>query len=623
MSDDHTHMPPERPIAMPEQNLAAAFRDSNAPDFEREADKTMLWRLIAFAPAILLTSGLVAIMINWFSKDGINALEAVLMVLIAFNFFWISLSLFIVTMGLASLGRMPPPRPRQPTRPINVALLVPVYNEAPAYVLGNIRSMHEALKKSGGQHRYTFFILSDTQEPGIARDELVAIMALRRQVPGAEIYYRRRVKNTGRKVGNIADWVTRWGGGWEAMLVLDADSLMTGRAIARLADTLSRDESAGLIQSFPQLIGAQSLFGRMQQFASSVYGSALAEGFAMMSGHEGNYWGHNAIIRTKAFAACAGLPEIRSLLGRPADIMSHDFVEAGLLRRAGWSVRFLPRVKGSYEEAPQTLIDYILRDRRWCQGNMQHLRLLATPGLRGMSRFYMFHGAIGYLLSPIWFALLIFWALIGRGEDANVLTYFNPDNPLMPSWPNMSDGRQVLVILLMYAILLVPKLLGIIAIPVTGGRFADYGGAHRFSVSFLLELVLSVAYAPVLMVQQMIAVFRAFLGLQKGWAPQARDGGRYGLNVLIRSHLLETISGAVLSAGIAAGLVSLWLLPIALSLVLAIPLSAISGYSLKQRAASLLATAEEVREPAITRSASLYRRELQYLLNEASLAPGE
>ncbi len=623
MNDDPALMPPEQPVAMPAQNLAVRFEDSNAPGIKQKARLTMLWRGLSFLPAIALTAGLLTIMYNWFQQGGISGLEAVLIGLIVFNFFWISLSLFIVLMGLISLGRMPAPRPRQPVHPLDVALLVPVYNEAPAYVLGNVRSMHEALVKSGGQHRYCFFILSDTQDQNIARDEYLAVAALRIQIPDARVYYRRRAHNIGRKVGNITDWVTRWGGGFEAMLVLDADSLMTGRAIARLADTLSRDESAGLIQSFPQLIGAHSLFGRMQQFANGVYGSALAEGLALMSGHEGNYWGHNAIIRTRAFAACAGLPEIRSLLGRPATIMSHDFVEAGLLRRAGWSVRFLPRVKGSYEEAPQTLIDYILRDRRWCQGNMQHLRLLATPGLCGMSRFYMFHGAIGYLLSPIWFTLLIFWALIGRGDEANVLTYFSPENPLVPTWPEMSSERHVLVILLMYAILLVPKLLGIIAIPMTGGRFADFGGLHRFAASFLTELVLSVAYAPVLMVQQMIAVFRAALDLQKGWAPQARDGGNYGLKVLLRSHALETISGTILAAGILSGLVSLWLLPIAISLVMAIPLSAISGYSIKNRVANLLATAEETKEPTITKTASLYRQEMQYLLDAGTTAPAE
>lgn len=615
-------MPPEQPLQMPPQDLSARFADGDAPKLQppRLAN---LWRLLAFLPATILTGGLMAIMYDWFSKEGVSALETTLMILIAFNFFWISLSLSIVLMGLLSLVRTPKPQPHRSTRSLDVALLVPVYNEAPSYVLGNIRTMHEALKKSGGQHRYTFFILSDTQDADLARQELLAVRALRQQSPDAQICYRRREQNAGRKVGNITDWVSRWGNGWEAMLVLDADSLMTGRAIARLADALSRDPGAGLIQSFPQLIGAHSLFGRMQQFASGVYGAALAEGFALMSGHEGNYWGHNAIIRTKAFAACAGLPEIRSLTGKSVGIMSHDFIEAGLLRRAGWSVRFLPRVKGSYEEAPQTLIDYILRDRRWCQGNMQHLRLLATPGLRTMSRFYMFHGAIGYLLSPIWFALLVFWALIGRNEEANVITYFNPDNPLMPSWPDMSEGRHVLVVLLMYAILLVPKLLGIVAIPVTGGRFSDFGGPHRFMLSFLAELVLSVAYAPVLMVQQMIAVFRALLGLQKGWAPQARDGGHYSWKVLIRSHALETTSGIALTTGILAGLVSLWLVPIAASLILAIPLSAISGYSLTGRANGLLATIEDVKKPLLTRTAAAYRQEMRYMLDTAALPPGE
>ena len=223
--------------------------------------------------------------------------------------------------------------------------------------------------------------------------------------------------------------------------------------------------------------------------------------------------------------------------------MSHDFVEAGLLRRAGWAVRFLPRIRGSYEETPPTLIDHAMRDRRWCQGNLQHLKLLGSTGFRAVSRFHMFHGAVGYLMSPLWFALLVMWALIGQGKDASVLHYFSPDNPLFPQWPEMSETRHVLIILVMYAMLLAPKVLGVAALPLSGVRYSDFGGGSRkFFTSFLSEVILSILYAPILMVQQMIAVFRTALGIQKGWSPQARDGGSYGLRTLILCHSLETIS---------------------------------------------------------------------------------
>ncbi len=605
-------MPPLAPLDMPEQDLDVCYADPKAPP-ARPEERVTLWRCVVFIPAILATIGFIWFMWDWFGVDGITWVEGTLLGLMSFNVFWLCLTVTTVLLGIGSLTQALK-RPGHP-RPLKVALLMPIYNEVPWYVLGNARSMLEELRARGGPHEYAMFILSDTRDDAIARAEQDSIRSLQATLsPGLRIYYRRRAENTDRKVGNITDWVQNWGADWPAMLVLDADSLMSGRAIGRLTDALAQDPGAGLIQSCPQLIGANTVFSRMQQFANGVYGTALAEGLARWTGQEGNYWGHNAIIRTEAFAASAGLPHLRSLTGRDQLIMSHDFVEAGLLRRAGWGVRVLPRIRGSYEETPPTLIDHIQRDRRWCQGNLQHLRLLSTRGLRTASRFHMFHGAMSYLASPIWFALLVMWALMGQGGEKSVLTYFRPDNPLMPVWPEMTEAKHVLIIALMYSLLLLPKLLGILVVPLTRSRFAEYGGPWRFALSFLSELALSVAYAPILMVQQMIAVFRTVFGLQSGWSPQQRDGGRYGLGTLLICHALETASGVLLVAGMAAGLVSLWLLPIAVSLVLAVPLSALSGVSLKGLVSKWMGTKELWREPPITQAARHYRAELKQAL---------
>ncbi|EEX10151.1 glucans biosynthesis glucosyltransferase H [Ruegeria lacuscaerulensis ITI-1157] len=623
MSPDLHIMPPQAPLPMPAQDFRAEFHDAQV--LAQTNDRSVgLWRTLAFSPAMAATLALLWFLVDWFDAEGINLVEAVLLTLISFNFFWIAFTVSTVLLGMVSLSRQNRPQRAVRPQPLRVALLMPVYNEVPWNVLGNARTMLEDLRARGGQHHYAMFILSDTRDPDIAAQEQASVEALRTTLaPGLELYYRRRAKNTDRKVGNITDWVSRWGGGWDAMLVLDADSLMTGRAIARLTDALARDPGAGLIQSYPQLIGAQSVFARMQQFANGVYGIAFAEGLARWCGQEGNYWGHNAIIRTKAFAACAGLPKLRTVNGREQLIMSHDFVEAGLLRRAGWGVRFLPRIRGSYEETPPTLIDHVLRDRRWCQGNLQHLRLLGSTGFRAISRFHLFHGAVGYLMSPLWFALLLMWALIGQGKEASVLHYFSPDNPMFPQWPEMTETRHVLIILVMYAMLLAPKILGALALPLGGVRYSEFGGTGRFLASFLFEVILSILYAPILMVQQMIAVLRTIFGVQKGWSPQAREGGRYGLRTLILCHALETVSGLALSAGILSGLVSVWLAPIAISLTFAVPLSALSGVS-AAGARRLLRMPEDVKEPAISRAARAHRNELKRLIEgKGTLTPAE
>ncbi len=606
------YMPPEVPLAHPVQNLRAPYHDTKAPGLGKP--RALVWRLATFLPALAITMALVAAFTDWFVMGGLTGFEIALIALIAVTFFWISLSVSTVAVGLVRLwlDRKRAASPQGPA--MDVALLVPCFNEVPWDVFGNACAMLEALDAHPTDHRYSLFILSDTRDETTAEQELRAFATLRARLPDSiRIHYRRRAMNTDRKVGNLADWVEHWGGGYSAMLVLDADSLMSGEAIVALADELSCDPSAGLIQSFPQLYGAETVFARVQQFASIVYGAVLAEGLATWSDREGNYWGHNAIIRTAAFASCAGLPKIRTLSGKGALILSHDFIEAGLLRRAGWGVRFSPRIKGSYEEVPATLVDYVVRDQRWCQGNLQHLKLLGAGGFHHVSRFHMFHGAMAYLLSPAWFALLMVWALIGTGAaDQNVIVYFSGVNPQV-QWPEMTAVHSTALLVFMYGMLLAPKALGAAAVGGIGLAMADLGGILRFAASFVTELVLSILFAPILMVQQTLAVLKTILGIRIDWTPQSRSGGRYPGLMLLKFHALETVAGAALLSGMLAGIVSIWLLPIAVSLAFAVPLSALSGLRLTQfrATARALGTPEVYAAPAIIRSAKAHRAELR------------
>ncbi len=619
-------MPDPAPLAQPVQDLRAAYRDGAAPELAPPSLGVRLWRAATFLPAILITTGLIAVFTDFFAMNGLSASEAILIGLVALTFFWISLSVTTVSVGIFNLlRRTPKALAAQTIEPLNVALLVPIYNESPADVFGNACAMIEELHAAGARHDFALYILSDTRDERIAAQELTAFAALRAKVGGLmPVYYRRRAMNIDRKVGNLADWVEHWGGGSDAMLVLDADSLMSGEAIVALSDALAADPSAGLIQSFPQLFGAETLFARVQQFASTIYGSVLSEGLAAWADREGNYWGHNAIIRTRAFASCAGLPKLNGIRAKGALILSHDFVEAGLLRRAGWAVRFLPRVKGSYEEVPATLIDYIKRDRRWCQGNLQHLRLLRSKGFHTVTRFHLFHGAMSYLLSPAWFVLLTIWALIGQGPEANVIQYFSGANPQV-NWPEMAHVNNLFILFFMYGMLLAPKFLGASAISSSGLRLRDLGGAGQFSLSFISEVVISILYAPILMVQQTVAVCRALLGFKEQWAPQTRRGHSYGLWTLVKFHWLETLMGAGLVAGMSTGLVTLWLLPIAVSLAGAIPLSALSGLNLTRHRwmEKQLGTQEVFNAPAIIRAAKAERAQLQQMLDQTDRIAAE
>ncbi|WP_043768259.1 glucans biosynthesis glucosyltransferase MdoH [Roseivivax isoporae] len=610
-------MPPRAPLDMREQRFDACAPARGALPRWRVSD--LLWRVGAFGPALLITLSLIAGVIRWFDAGGFTLQEGIVVLLIGMTFIWVSLSVSAVVLAIVRLwlGRGRETRARG--GPQRVALLVPIYNEDPTAVLGNVAAMRAELARGPRKDSFAFFVLSDTQDPSIAAAELRAVRLLQDDgdVP---VHYRRRARNTDKKIGNINDWIMGWGADWEAMIVLDADSLMTGAAIRQLADALARDPDAGLIQSFPALISAETLFGRMQQFATSVYGWLLAEGLALWSRNEGNYWGHNAIIRTRAFADSARLPYLRGRGGRPELILSHDFVEAGMLRRAGWAVRFLARPGGSFEETPATLVDYVLRDRRWCQGNLQHLRILAARGFHPITRFHLLQGAVAYLLSPAWFALLVVWSAFLPMAQGPV-SYFNPANPLYPVWPQMSRIDGVWFLVFIYVMLLLPKIVAAALLAQSRGVVALYGGAGRFAATTAVEIALAILYAPIMMVQQTVAVVRALAGAPNPWAPQQRGAAQYGWMTLVRFHWLETALGAVLLAGMFAGLLSAWLTPVAASLAGAVVLSRLSGVKVSGAPGPFrLDTPLSLRAPRVERCARVERARIAKALETPEAA---
>lgn len=571
------HMPPTAPLERPPQSFSKVERVRDLRKPWRLID--LVWRLSAFIPTIALTVVLCVSLNKYLSQDGVMIVEGVVLSLVGLTFVWLAFSVNTACLGLA---RVMFDRKRQRVTqadraPQDIALLIPIYNEATWDVFGNASAIMRELARNSGRDRYTLFILSDTQDPQIAALEERAFSTLQAEHDRSTVFYRRRIENTDKKIGNISDWIENWGAAYGAMIVLDADSLMSGVAIRQLAAALAADPDAGLIQSRPMLIGAHTLFGRVQQFSSSVYGWLLAEGLASWSQQEGNYWGHNAIIRTRAFAESARLPRLKAWRGEDRLILSHDFVEAGLLRRAGWAVRFLPRVDGSYEESPQTLIDFVLRDRRWCYGNMQHLKLLAARGFHVISRIHLLQGALAFLMSPAWLAVVILWSFVGTASEMPV-SYFSPTNPLMPFWPEQKSDTAWLYMTIVYGMLLFPKLVGAVLFGMKRSTRRAYGSGAMYVGSICVEILLSVLYAPILMVQHTIATLYAFVGRKIAWTPQNRGDLAYGWLATLRFHWVETLLGAGLLLGILAGAVSILILPIAFSLAAAVPLSKLSAW---------------------------------------------
>ncbi|MEM8789567.1 MAG: glucans biosynthesis glucosyltransferase MdoH [Pseudomonadota bacterium] len=564
MTDTVLNPLPPAPLAMPPQRLGDVRPHAPLPG---DGWAVQAARAFVFGSALALTGALGWVMHDWFNEHGLNGVEVMVMACALFAAFWIALSV-----GTAFLGLLPRRVAESvAVAPLDIAVMLPVYGEPIGGILENAEALLRGLRAHRPAHRFALYVLSDTRDAGRVLQEHAAFRALMRRLPGARLHYRHRADNTRYKAGNIEDWVTRWGGGHDAMLVLDADSVMSPRAVLRMADALGASPRLGLVQSIPRLIGGETLFARMQQFSNTIYGTTLARGLTLWSGSAANYWGHNALIRVRAFAEAARLPDLPGRRPFGGVILSHDFVEAAMLRRAGWQVRFMPEARGSFETTPETVIGHVQRDRRWCQGNLQHLRILGASGFHPVSRMHLFQGAMAYTASLGWFALMVLWILIGTGQGDGAIVYFTEANPMFPAWPEMDVVSRILIVALTYGLLIAPKILGVLAYWSSDPLLLRVGGPLSFFGSFLMEVLLSVLLAPTMMVQHMMAVLRTLTGFDTGWRPHAAASRRFG--VLVRFHALELALGFAMCALFVAGTLTLWLTPIGVSLALAPVLS--------------------------------------------------
>ncbi|MET0367424.1 MAG: glucans biosynthesis glucosyltransferase MdoH, partial [Methylobacterium sp.] len=359
-------LPPLAPLDMPVQSLRAEPRRETG--LIAPARGVGLRRLLVIGGAVVMTAIGGRQMYLVLNGAGQSFLGWAVLILFVVLFAWIALAFTSALGGLIDMlaGRRRMADESLPELGTRTALLMPCYNENPARIAAGLQAIYESLQATGRLDRFDFFILSDTTDPDVWIAEEASFLALRERTGGhARIFYRRRAKNTERKAGNIADWVRRFGGAYPFMLILDADSVMEGASVVRLAALMEKEPGTGLIQTLPVIVNGTTLFARMQQFAGRIYGPLIAHGIARWHGTEGNYWGHNAIIRTRAFAEQAGLPVLRGRTPFGGHVLSHDFVEAALIRRGGWAVRMVPDLPGSFEEGPPSLTDVAVRDRRW------------------------------------------------------------------------------------------------------------------------------------------------------------------------------------------------------------------------------------------------------------------
>lgn len=583
-------------------------------------------RIKVFGLMLLSTLLATAKWIQVIPTDSTIVTKIMMISLFVLTFAWIALFFWSSIFGFFELlGKRKVPgivwSPEETPLQKRVAVLMPVYNESPQSVYANLLAMAQELSQTGQGQAFDIFVLSDTTNPKVWVEEETTWLEAQKLMPEEiNLYYRRRAKNTARKSGNIEDFCTKWGTVYESMIVLDADSLMNGSTMLRMAQLMEANPGAGIIQAPPMTVNKNSLFARMQQFAGRVYGPIVSAGLAYWQVGDSNYWGHNAIIRVSAFIQCCGLPVLPGKAPFGGHILSHDFVEAALIRRGGWSAWLLPELKGSYEECPPTMIDFAGRDRRWCQGNMQHMKILISKSLHPISRVHFTIGIMSYLSSPIWLCFLLVGLAIALGREFFPPVYFTEVRTLFPTWPVFDKIGTIALFIISMFMLIFPKFLGLFIYLLQNKGYPQHPtrGAVK---SVLLEIIFSALQAPIMMMFQSKFVLEIFTGHAVGWNSQNRDDEGTPFKEALRRHIWHMLLGIITTIVVALYAQPLfwWMLPITAGLILSIPISMFTsresaGQWFKRHKYFLIP--EETNVPAIITSAKQFKSRLGEMRQE-------
>ena len=399
---------------------------------------------------------------------------------------------------------------------VRTAVLMTLRNEDPSRAILRLRTVKQSLDATGEGRAFSYFVLSDTNDADVGAAEERAIAAWQAEAgeDAARITYRRRTDNTGYKAGNVRDFCARWGGDYELMLPLDADSLMAGDVIVRQVRMMQAHPKLGILQSLVVGMPSDSAFARIFQFGMRHGMRSYTMGQSWWVGDCGPFWGHNALVRIKPFYELCDLPILPGGPPLGGHVLSHDQVEATLMRRAGYEVRVLPIEGGSWEENPPTALEFIRRDVRWCQGNMQYVKLLGLPGtmdllpgLLPMSRFQLVWAILMFLGIPAW-TLGIALLPLAAWQAQSVADY-----------PSTLAAFLYVTFFTMY---LMPKIAGLTDAVLRPGGMAGYGGPLRFAISAAVELVFSFLQGAVSTIRTTMFMVGLPFGKSVVWSGQAR-----------------------------------------------------------------------------------------------------
>ena len=594
-------------------------KSASDPTISRLPKSTINARLfVGFSTPLIFLGGA---LVYWLiiNRDGhLHAIEVCSAILFAILFAWIALSFSIATLGLfvavADLFRK-----KKSSQTLHdyataaqqrTAVLMPVYNESPESVFAGVKAMVDSLTATGRADEFDFFILSDSTryEVWLKEEELwrqnCQTDVNEKQATRCRIFYRHRSENKARKSGNIADFCEQWGDRYRFMIVLDADSLIEGQTMTTMVDRISANSKLGILQVPPVPVGRSSFFARIQQFSADVYGPIYAKGFSTWADGDGNYFGHNAIIRVEAFKRFCHLPILPGAAPLGGEILSHDFVEAALMLKNGYRVEVATDIDGSYEECPTTIRDFAQRDQRWCQGNMQHIALLLSEGLKPFSRVHFLTGILSYVSAPLWIAFMI--------VSVAALAFNNSLDLTQSNTAQLTVGLFIASM----GMLLAPKFYGLLTTAIDRKRKFGKSNLFTLTISVLLETVISILLAPIFAIYHSTFVLSVFTGKSVQWKAQQRDERGVSWAEAVSSFWKMTLIGIVSTAlvGWLAPNLVFWYSLFSLGLMLSIPLSVIvasSSIGMKLRSLGILSARSELHVAPIVAGRDRWQQQIE------------
>lgn len=560
--------------------VAAQAASVGSPAAHALTGRRLVFAVLVLATIVAAIWGLARIL----GQDGVSVVDGLILAAFIVTLPWTVIGFWNALIGLAILRLHPDPlryvaplegleAPALPLPPRGrTAIVWPTYNEDPAMVVRHLLATVEDLARTGDLDAFDVFWLSDSQRPELFAEEAEAAERIARHPDLAgRFHYRRRTQNTAYKTGNIWDFIETHGARFDHMLVLDADSLMAGSAIRRLVRVMEANPRLGILQTLITGLPTQSAFTRLFQFGMRHGMRSYTTGSTWWQGPAGPYWGHNGLINLPAFRAHCRLPELGGRAPWGGLVLSHDLLEAVLMRRAGYEVRVLPDEFGSFELNPPCLPEFVRRSLRWCQGNLQYVRLVGRPGWHAMGRLQLALAILMYLSGPAWMLMMAFGFVQGAFGVTGGMLLAEGWGPVTPVF-----GLGLMVAIMTMAFM--PKLAGLGDALLDRAKRRSYGGGLPLVGAGVAEMLYSMFLAPIMALSETFFVARMLGGRGLAWSAQQRGDHGVGWREATRRFWPPTLAGIVILSAFWAYLPAfvLWALPLALGPLLVIPFTWLS-----------------------------------------------